>query len=217
MPHPGTLATGALQPSLHCDQARIPGASQEGSMATPGPGWGFQLPCPATQLTALKQDFILKLLKRTEMLHMDACSWGEGSAGGGLCFFPTQDTVGEALGVSAHLSVGLCVWLKRQDSQRGQWVCFHPSAEIQAGVHGTHGRGRSGIRRFSFCIMASRPTRAGAGRVEALLQGRTAQGRFFLQPPTPLESFSPLQIKTGSLPGYDSQLHPGCLQGSGWR
>lgn len=54
----------------------------KGSMATREPGCGFQTPPLATQPTALKQDFILKLLKRTKMLHGDACSRRGGSARG---------------------------------------------------------------------------------------------------------------------------------------
>lgn len=99
----------------------------KGSMAIPGPGWGFQAPLLATQLTALKQDFILKLLKRTEMFHRDSCSRGGGSARGQCCF-PTQDAVGRALGVSVHLCVCVCMCVSEGDKvHRG--VCVHPSAE----------------------------------------------------------------------------------------
>lgn len=76
--------------------------------------------------------------------------------------------------------------------------------------------------------------------MEALLQGRMAQGSFFLKPPTPLESFSPLQIKRqaphlGVIPpssqaavykvggacslvgGGKSGLVAVCVSGGGWR
>lgn len=181
MPHPGPVATGALQPSPHCDQASIPGASQEGSMATPGPGGGFHPSPLATQPAALKGDFILKSLKRTEMLHVGACSGG-GYGRGGLFFFSIQDALrwgGGAPVVSACLSVGLRVYLR--DTKRGPWVCVHHNAKMQAWDPGPHSW-RAANGRFPCCTWASRPARAGAGGVKALLPGRMAQRWFLLKP-----------------------------------
>lgn len=80
-------------------------------MATWGPRWGFQTPPPATEPTALKQDFILKILKRTEMLHGDACNRRGGSSRGACAAFPHRMLWVGLWVLSAHLSVGLCVWV----------------------------------------------------------------------------------------------------------
>jgi hypothetical protein len=181
--------------------------TQESSMDPWGPGRGFQPHSPATQPTALKRDFILKLLKRTEMLHVAACR-GKGDRGlaRGLHFLPTQNTVeGLCPPVCRHLCVcGVC----KREREVGKIqsdksvVCVagrvHPSVKRQAGFVGpTVGSWNPG--RFCNCVMASWPARAGARRVRALLQARGSRSFFLKAPhpwnlPIPLES-SPLQTK----------------------
>lgn len=79
-------------------------------------GDGFERPPLATEYNALKQDFILKLLKRTKMLRVAACrgTWGLAR---GLRFLPTQNAVEglfpsvcEPLCVCAHVCARVCVF-----------------------------------------------------------------------------------------------------------
>lgn len=76
-------------------------------MATPGPGGGFHPSPLATQPAALKGDFILKSLKRTEMLHVGACSGG-GYGRGGLFFFSIQDALRWGVGRSSCVCLSVC-------------------------------------------------------------------------------------------------------------
>lgn len=78
-------------------------------MATPGPGGGFHPSPLATQPAALKGDFILKSLKRTEMLHVGACSGGGYGQGGSVLLFHTGRF--EVGGGALQLCLPVCLWV----------------------------------------------------------------------------------------------------------
>ena len=127
-------------------------------MATPGPGGGFHPSPPATQPAALKGDFILKSLKRTEMLHVGACSGG-GYGQGGLFFFSIQDTLrwGGAsscvcLSVCGSVcvsegykegSMGLCS-SQCQNAGVGSWASQLGVSLLHLGLQASKGRSRRG-------------------------------------------------------------------------
>lgn len=162
MPHPGPVATGALQPVPHCDQASIPGASQEkGSMATPGPGGGFHL-SSGHPARCTERRLYSEVIKKNRDAPCGRMQRGEGMARG-LFFFSIQDTLRWGGGLSCVcLSVcgSVCV---SEDTKRGVHGSVFITMPTQAWDPGPHSW------KFPSCTWASRPARAGAGGVKALL------------------------------------------------
>lgn len=140
---------------------------------------------------------------------------GEGARPGGLCFFPTQDAVGGAPDVSAHVSVGLCACLREAKYTEGSVVCVHPVLKggwVFVGL--TAGGLESEVFLLHHGLQAKESRHRKGGGPPA---GKDGSRKLFPQAPHASGILlSPPNKKTGSSPGRDSPFQPGCgLQGWG--